>query len=284
MAVLLGWLGGKPKHLKSYAELYTSKWISTVTFVVPVRNVLWFGLGRNVENQIVELSNQLAFWFMESEKDDRERYLVFHTFSNTGWLVYGAILNHLQDRPDVLGKIRGCIVDSGAAPELDPQIWATGFCAALLKKCSQTVFPPVEAGALDSDGTMAKMQEKGIIETLLLFLLKKIFFSLLNLVVVSWRYSEFMLVLSENQPCPQFCLYSTTDKITPYQSVESFMEDQMRRGRNIWSFNFQSSPYVDHYRSFPCAYASKVDSFLRECLSVVAVKKKQVLQRHVHLL
>ncbi|GAB4846835.1 hypothetical protein Ancab_025842 [Ancistrocladus abbreviatus] len=272
-AVLLGWLGAKPKHLKRYAELYTSKGINAVTFVVPLRSVLWIDMGRNVENRVLELANQLVLWLMESEKDGRERSLVFHTFSNTGWLVYGAILNHLQDRPDVLEKIRGCIIDSGGAPELNPQVWAAGFGAALLKKRSQTAFSPAEPGDSGSDESMLQMQERGIIEALLLFVLEKIFSFLLKLPDINQRYSEVMLFLSKNQSCPQLYLYSTADKVIPYQSVELYMEEQRMRGRKVWSFNFETSPHVDHYRSFPYLYVSKVNSFLKECLSAVAIKQ-----------
>jgi hypothetical protein len=35
-----------------------------------------------------------------------------------------------------LGKIKGCVVDSAPAADPDPQIWASGFSAALLKKRS----------------------------------------------------------------------------------------------------------------------------------------------------
>lgn len=83
VVVLLGWLGAKQKHLKRYAEWYTSMGFHAITFTFPMAEILSYKVGGKAEQDIELLVNHLTDWL---EDEHEKKNLVFHTFSNTGWL------------------------------------------------------------------------------------------------------------------------------------------------------------------------------------------------------
>ncbi|KAK3155949.1 hypothetical protein QOZ80_2AG0100850 [Eleusine coracana subsp. coracana] len=267
LVVLLGWLGARQKHLRRYADIYRERGVGAVRFVVPVRELLGLDLGRRVERRVADLAAEIAAWC----DADRRRTLLFHTFSNTGWLAYGAVLENLQSRSDITERIRGCIVDSAPVLEIRPEVWAAGFSVAMLKKSSSMVAPSVDS--LDEpivNGTLNRVSSNvtrpSWRECFLLSTLQKFFEIILHVPDVNTRLCRVLSMLSEKQPsCPQFYLYSSADKVIPAECVESFIKLQKTLGRSVFAHNFVSSPHVDHYRSFPHVYSAKIDEFLKIC-------------------
>ncbi|KAG1359516.1 transmembrane protein 53 [Cocos nucifera] len=268
VVVLLGWLGAKQKHLKRYAEWYISRGFHVVTFTFPMTDIMSYKVGGKAEQNLELLANHLADWVAE----ESGKNLVFHTFSNTGWLTYGAILEKFRKQdPSVMGKIKGCIVDSAPVAAPDPQVWASGFSAAFLKK--QSVATKGMLGSNGSGSDMMVTADAGMkpkpaaMEVALLAVLEKFFEVVLNLPAINRRLSDVLDVLSSEQPkCPQLYVYSSADRVIPAKSVESFVERQRRAGQEVRACDFVSSPHVDHFRSHPGLYASQLTNFLEDCV------------------
>ncbi|CAM0953310.1 unnamed protein product [Alopecurus aequalis] len=267
VVVLLGWLGSKQKHLKRYADWYTSRGFHVVTFTLPMSDIVSYSAGGGKAERNVEmLSEHLAEWVREEDG----KKIVFHTFSNTGWLCYGVILENLQRQdPSAVQKIKGSIIDSAPVAVPDPQVWALGFSAAIMKKHSVATKGAVPNTRSDAVVVESHRDIKpAATEAVLLSALEKLFDVVLNYPAINRRLSGVMELLSSNQPnCPQLYMYSSADRVIPAKSVELFVESQQRRAEHeVRSCDFVSSPHVDHYRSNPGLYTSQLTNFLEDCV------------------
>ncbi|XP_058103699.1 uncharacterized protein LOC131247413 isoform X2 [Magnolia sinica] len=73
-----------------------------------------------------------------------------------------------------------------------------------------------------------------LIEKVLLSILEKLFSKFLNFPDVNRRLRKIISILSSDQPpCPQLYLYSTTDNVIPARSAESFIQEQKKSGRKV---------------------------------------------------
>lgn len=271
--VLLGWLGSGQKHLKRYADWYTSRGIHAITFTVPMKDIASFRPGGKAEQQLDLLVTHLAHWMKEDNKDSTEKYLIFHTFSNTGWLTYGIMLEKFSACDHTLmDKIKGCVVDSAPVATPDPQVWAAGFSAALLKKQSVATKGLIKgregsAELLGFDEAHSSEPKHDVAETALLVMLENFFRLFFKLPYVDRRLSDVFRILSHQQPqCPQLYIYSSADRVIPADSVEAFIAKQKQAGYKVRACNFVLSPHVDHFRKFPELYSAQLSSFLEECL------------------
>ncbi|KAI4969147.1 hypothetical protein ZWY2020_000061 [Hordeum vulgare] len=266
VVVLLGWLGSKQKHLKRYADWYTSRGFHVVTFTLPMSDIVSYNVRGKAEKNVELLSEHLADWVREEDG----KKIVFHTFSNTGWLCYGVILENLQRQdPSAVEKIKGSVIDSAPVAVPDSQVWALGFSAAIMKKNSVATKGAV-SNDTRSDVIVVESQNDirpAATEAVLLSALEKFFDIVLNYPAINRRLSGVMELLSSNQPnCPQLYIYSSADRVIPAKSVESFVERQRKAGCEVRSCDFVSSPHVDHYRSNPGLYTSQLTNFLEDCV------------------
>lgn len=257
VVVLLGWLGAKQRHLRRYADWYTSRGYHVVTFTLPMSDIVSYKAADMTEENMGLLAKHL----MDCLDEEDEKHLVFHTFSNTGWLMYGAILEKFREEDTtVMEKIKGCIVDSAPVDTPDPRVWASGFSAAFLKKQSVA-----SKGVQKLDST--DEARPAITETVLLLVLEKFFGVVLNLPSINRRLQDVLSQLSSEQPnCPQLYIYSSADRVIPAKSVETFIERQRKAGYEVRSCDFVNSPHVDHYRNHPSLYTSQLTTFLEDCL------------------
>ncbi|GLJ19465.1 hypothetical protein SUGI_0351440 [Cryptomeria japonica] len=283
--VLLGWLGSQQKHLRKYADWYNARGFHAVTFVIPTNDLLSFKPGEKAEHHIENFAQELASWMSGKEDDGRERHVMFHIFSNTGWLSYGVILEKFLMLGDFYDKIKGCVIDSAPEPEPNPQVWALGFSAALLKKPNRLMHLTSENGVENSpknDSNVIKSTEQTdppLSEVALLAILEKFFSVVLKLSYVERRLAEVTSILSKNQPpCPQLYIYSSADKVIPAESVESFIKGQRKEGRTC-VLRLSVSKYICKVQLLGC-YEDRMGIII-SCLGMSSQRMAHGEIRHI---
>lgn len=264
VVVLLGWLGAKQKHLRKYAEYYTTRGFNVITFTFPMSEIVGYKAGGKAEEHVDFLVNHLS----DCLEDELEKNLVFHTFSNTGWLMYGVILEKFQQMDYTLkGRIKGCIVDSAPVASPDPQVWASGFSAAFLKKRSAVTKEDKTTEVVPGRTNVSREAKPALKEAALHLILEKVFEVVLRLPPVNGKLTFLMDQMKSGQPrCPQLYIYSSADKVIPAEFVESFIAEQKRIGHEVRACNFISTPHVDHMRNYPELYKNQLTEFLEDCV------------------
>ncbi|CAI5968228.1 unnamed protein product [Closterium sp. NIES-65] len=116
--VLLGWLGAQQRHMRQYATWYNARGIDAIGFVIPFTDIFSVRLGEKAELHVDDLVTELERWLLEGANrggthgaihgglgGGGRRTLLFHTFSNTGWIAYGAALLRLQRKLDTSSSL-----------------------------------------------------------------------------------------------------------------------------------------------------------------------------------
>ncbi|KAH9289362.1 hypothetical protein KI387_033479, partial [Taxus chinensis] len=174
---------------------------------------------------------------------------------------YGVLLEKFLARDrSLIDNIKGCVVDSAPVATPDPQVWASGFSAALLKKSSVAAKGLLKGKEGSTELAEFEIEPKpAVAETALLVMLEKFFKVVLKLPIVDRRLSDVLGLLSNQQPkCPQLYIYSSADRVIPVESVEAFIENQKKAGHEVRACNFERSPHVDHFRNFPDLYSTQL--------------------------
>ena len=112
-----------------------------------------------------------------------------------------------------------------------------------------------------------------IIIVVIIIIVIVIIIAIIILVLIR-RLENVFEVLTWKQPrCPQLYVYSSSDRVIPANSVESFVEEQRKAGHQVRAHNFVSSPHVDHFRTHPSLYTSHLSSFLDDYVLTCAQKQ-----------
>ena len=241
IVVLCGWLGCKERYLRRYREVYQQLGFHCITFRMHTRGA--FSLDETAQVQIDALVKTPIDAKQAFQGDDWR--LLFHSFSNTGWFCYGAILEGILQRgQEIFSSIARVVVDSAPHPTVNPRNWARRLLGAVMPHRD-----------VDKENALQRVS----------IMLEK-FFALYAAGKPGKHLQELAAVLRQEQKFPQLYIYSHKDKVIPSSSVESFMQQQKKLGRMCRALCFEDSPHVDHFRHHQKMYTQQLMRFLDACM------------------
>ncbi|KAK9905971.1 hypothetical protein WJX75_009885 [Coccomyxa subellipsoidea] len=255
----IGWLGSKARHFDKYIDLWKDVGHPTLGIRPQTSSIMVPPLGDRAASEFLRQ-------IRDAQAQHPSRPIVYHIFSNAGFIFFGTMLRTLaqQDeelfskvlgRPcyaremgrlspaplDILEGTAGIILDS-APSRLTPDIAARGFTAAILGEPAQGI--EVRRPHLTQASKLALLP-------------------VLGLPMISTRIREVWSAWDNVAPVrPQLYLYSPVDALIPPEEVDRFMVQQAARGVTVQSKLFPDSPHCEHYRIYPSKYREELLQFI----------------------
>ncbi|EIE18250.1 DUF829-domain-containing protein [Coccomyxa subellipsoidea C-169] len=234
IVVLIGWLGCRKEHLQKYANWWHKQGWEPFLVLYPVIRLLSTSFAEYVTGGLIK---KLLHRHAELVGAGKSNRLVFHTFSNTGWVSFGGILESYGDA--LLPHICGAVIDSAPQPAVSHTVLAAGSFSAL--------FPRSRYNKNDPRVFVIKNFLKMVVQGDKKRRLKGV--------------ARLLYCLSD---FPQLYIYSTSDHVIPSTAVKAWIQGQESLGRRISELQFERSPHVQHMRHHRDLYCSALTTFLGE--------------------
>ncbi|XP_028667097.1 transmembrane protein 53 [Erpetoichthys calabaricus] len=241
VVILLGWAGCKDKHLAKYSSLYNKQGCIAIRYTAPSKAVfLYEPFG---SKQLLSIAGKLLDLLLDYEV--QENPLLFHVFSNGGFMLYRYIAQLLHSDPQFKNlKVVGTVVDSAPGNQN-----VVGSVRALNATLGTNTHLVIRYLAL-------------AIFTCMVFMLRVLLYSITKHI----HENHFDAMLKEPSNWPHLYLYSKADRVIDHRDVERMVKARQQQGFPIKSVDFVTSEHVSHLRMFPELYSKHCIAFLDSCM------------------
>ncbi|NP_001107322.1 transmembrane protein 53 [Xenopus tropicalis] len=246
VVILLGWGGCKDQYLTKYGAIYHNKGCTVIKYTAAWNAVfVTESLGLSSLREEAKKLLELLFEY-EIEKSP----ILFHVFSNGGFMLYRYIVELLQSHCR-LNKLHvvGTIFDS--APGNRNVIGSVRALDTILRTSTNKAFRFLALAAF----------------ALMVIILRILLYPVTRYV----HENHYDAMKKDPSRWPQLYLYSRADPIISYLDVESIIAARRRRCLPTEALDFGKSEHVSHFRRFPQRYSETCTSFLRDCVRKAAI-------------
>uniref|UniRef100_A0A8C5QVU4 Transmembrane protein 53 n=1 Tax=Leptobrachium leishanense TaxID=445787 RepID=A0A8C5QVU4_9ANUR len=242
VVILLGWGGCKDHHLAKYSTFYQNQGCIVIRYTASWQNVFVLeSFGFSSLREQAEKLLQLLFAF-----DIEKCPLVFHVFSNGGFMLYRYVAELLNTHPQ-MHKLRvvGTVFDS--TPGNRNVLGSARALNVVLKPKTNIL---VRFMAL-------------LAFCLMVFVVRIVLYPLTRYL----HENHYDAMRKDSSPWPQLYLYSQADPIISHCDIERMIELRRKRRLPTEALDFETSDHVSHYRQYPERYSEICIAFLKDCLA-----------------
>ncbi|CAL1291013.1 unnamed protein product [Larinioides sclopetarius] len=237
--ILFGWAGCVDRYLAKYSEIYQKKGCTTIRYITSPNVVSPRCID---EKKIHNLAGNVINLLLDMKFDKHP--IFFHVFSNGGATVYRYVSELMRKKHPNDFQIKGCIFDSCPA-----KVRASGFVRATLAMTDGSLVKRYMIAFV----ALVRAMILGVYSALLSFFTGKINYYLL------WN-----ALLEEPNICPQLFLFSKTDNVCCWDTIQEFADYRKKKGVDVKVVLFEESEHVKHLVKYRDEYLNHVYSFIDE--------------------
>ncbi|XP_026521530.1 transmembrane protein 53 [Notechis scutatus] len=240
VVIMLGWAGCKDRYLEKYSAIYLQKGCLVIRYTAPWRLVFFSeSLGiKSMQTLAIKLLKLLSDYKVETNP------LLFHVFSNGGFMLYRYIVELLHTRQQFQHlRVVGTVFDSAPGRKnLRGAIRALSVVLASYNVCIKY------------------------------FLLLSFAVLVATLRIVLYPMTRFVhkshyeAMLNQPSKWPELYFYSKADSVILASDIEDMVQARRQNQVLVKTVDFVHSDHVSHLREYPTSYATHCISFMYSCI------------------
>ena len=225
LAIICGWMGAKPKQLKTYTNYYHDKGFDTLAFAVGPQHVLKPASALVLMEDVIKQSLEL-----------KPASIVHHHFSVGGYL-FGQMLR-------VLGRPENATLKASFEPLIKAQVFDS---------------PPDMRGI--AAGVGASMGANVLIAKPVEWAISAYLAAVKNTAGVEHAAASNSFH-GNHVPAPSIWFYSKADPVCNFNDCETVIGKWKARGTEVEEIVWEDTPHIQHGRVDPGRYFGSLSAFL----------------------